>query len=161
MSRRRLGSLITRGNVDGLEREEGAVTYPNFTMTEDRKKELDLGGGGRRSAHLLLCLGRSAHPEQGSYRKLIPLAKNRRDTFRGINPLVNHAIADRRVLFVPKWVRFGHSLGSSRTPTSPSPADIRHVNQVVALGPNWPSMISSVGQRDRTGKSEGQGKVTA
>jgi hypothetical protein len=39
---------------------------------------------------------------------------------------------DRRRL---QWVRFGHSLRSSRTPASPSPTDICHDNEVVALGP--------------------------
>jgi hypothetical protein len=29
------------------------VTYPNFTMTVDRKKEVDLRGGARRLTHLL------------------------------------------------------------------------------------------------------------
>jgi hypothetical protein len=54
----------------------------------------------RRWAPLLpIYLGASAHPEQVSYRKPIPLAKNWRDAFRGINALVNQAIADRRVLF--------------------------------------------------------------
>jgi hypothetical protein len=49
---------------------------------------------------LPISLGASAHPEQVSYRKPIPLAKNWRDAFRGINALVHQAIADRRVLFV-------------------------------------------------------------
>jgi hypothetical protein len=34
-----------------------------------------------------------------------------------------------------RWVRLGRSLWSSRAQASPSPADLRHDNQVAALGP--------------------------
>jgi hypothetical protein len=38
----------------------------------------------------------------------------------------------------PLRVRLGRSLWSSRAPASPSPADVRHGRQVIALGPMLP-----------------------
>jgi len=58
-------------------------------------------------------------------------------------------------------VRLGRSLRSSRTPASPSPADIRHDNQVVALGPMFSTLdrFRFRGQNSRTVAAEHDGEL--